>query len=270
MMNKNKNSWNYFYGSGARTFLVLFAGLLLSACSANHYDKGPIVEGDIAIHDPLEENNRRVFAFNQGLDRAVIHPVVKGYRTVTPRPVRKGLRNFLRNIRSPITLANQLLQGDLEGAGNVLVRAAVNSTVGVGGLFDVAGYEGIEYEPEDFGQTLAVWGVDHGPYLVVPLLGPSSLRDYSGYFADGMADPLRWWLFNINEEGWYFAKAGADYLDIRESLVDVLDELEASSIDYYASVRSTYYQRRDAMVNDLDANSIISGPAIPDYDDYSE
>ena len=109
---------------------------------------------------------------------------------------------------------------------------------------------GLPYEQEDFGQTLAVWGVGHGPYLVVPFLGPSSLRDYAGYAVDTFADPLRWYLHNIDEEGWYYAKLGADYIDLRESLIDVLKDLEASSIDYYAAVRSTYVQRREALVND--------------------
>ena len=200
--------------------------------------------------DPFESSNRTIFAFNKAVDKAVIHPVVKGYRFIVPEPGRKGLRNFLRNLKSPVTLANEVLQGDVDGAGKVVLRAVVNTLVGVGGVFDVAGSEGYEYEQEDFGQTLGAWGVGHGPYLVLPILGPSSARDYAGYIVDSFADPLRWYLFNIDEEGWYYAKVGVEYLDLRESLVDVLEELEKSSIDYYAAVRSTYYQRREALVRD--------------------
>lgn len=213
------------------------------------------------ISDPLENSNRAIFKFNNAVSHAVIHPVVKGYRTVVPKPARMGVRNFLRNLKSPTTFANQLLQGDLDGAGTVLVRAVINSTVGVGGLFDVAKEAGLKYEQEDFGQTLGVWGVGHGPYLVVPVLGPSSLRDYAGYFVDSYADPLRWYLFNIDEEEWYYAKLGADYLDLREDILDILEDLEKNSIDYYAAVRSTYYQRREALKNDEAAT------AMPDYDD---
>ena len=259
-------AWNKASIYKPRIALCIAAMLCLSSCAAD-FKKEPIIEGDIVIYDPLEDQNRNMLAFNQSVDRVLINPVVKGYRAATPQPVRTGIRNFLRNLRSPITFANQLLQGDLRGAGDAFVRAAVNTTVGVGGIFDVAGHEGIEYEPEDFGQTLAVWGVGNGPYLVVPILGPSSARDYAGYFVDSFADPLRMYLFNINHEEIYYAKLGVDYLDIRESLIDVLNELEASSIDYYASVRSTYYQRRQAMIYDLDASSIVAGPSIPDYDE---
>ncbi len=243
--------------------MAILASFVLASCSST--SEHPVMAGDIIISDPLEENNRRVFAFNSAVDKAVIHPVVKGYRTVVPKPARSGLTNFLRNLKSPITFANQVLQGDVEGATNVVLRAVVNTLVGVGGLFDVAGYEGIEYEPEDFGQTLAVWGVDHGPYLVVPFLGPSSMRDYAGYAVDSFADPVRWYLHNIEKESLYYAKAGADYLDLRHSFMDVLEDLEASSIDYYAAVRATYYQRREALVNDEDPSA---APAFPSYDDF--
>ncbi len=259
------------------SFLSLLAGasLLMAACASDNkqaalYDKAEgqnaiaPAAGDEAIgdmSDPLEGTNRAIFKFNNGVDHAVIHPVVKGYRKVVPQPARTGLRNFLRNLKSPTIFANQILQGDIKGAGTVFVRAVVNSTVGLGGLIDVAGMHGLDYEQEDFGQTMGVWGVGHGPYVVVPILGPSSVRDYAGYFVDAYADPLRWWLFNTDNEGWYYAKLGADYLDLRESLVDVLEELEKSSIDYYAAVRSTYYQRREALKNDE------MQTAIPDFDE---
>ncbi|MFN3700594.1 MAG: VacJ family lipoprotein [Alphaproteobacteria bacterium] len=248
-----------------KKFMALFgvmACLFMAGCATN---QEPIYVGDIKVDDRFESYNRSVFAFNQAVDSAVIHPVVRGYRTVVPSPIRTGLRNFLRTLRSPINFGNKVLQGDVQGAANVMARLIINVLVGAGGLFDVAGYEGIEYEQEDFGQTLAVWGVGHGPYLVMPFIGPSSLRDYTGYIVDGFADPLRWYLFNIEEHGIYYTKLGLDYLDLRESLIDVLEELEASSIDYYAATRSIYYQRRQALVNDEGRRALTP---MPDFDDY--
>jgi phospholipid-binding lipoprotein MlaA len=243
-MNNNKASAMKNFSKTISTLvLTIGAGLALASCASSDVQNAEIA-------DPFEGTNRAVFAFNNAVDDAVIHPVVEGYRTVVPKPGRLGLRNFLRNLKSPVTFANQMLQGDLNGAGDVVVRTTVNTLIGVGGIIDVAGSEGLKYEQEDFGQTLAVWGVGHGPYIVVPFLGPSSLRDYTGYAVDTFADPLRWYLHNIDEEGWYYAKLGADYLDLRESLMDVLKDLESSSIDYYAAVRSTYVQRREALVND--------------------
>jgi phospholipid-binding lipoprotein MlaA len=242
--------------------------LFVASCASNQEQ---IYVGDIKVDDRFEQSNRMVFAFNDTVNDAVVHPVVKGYRMAVPSPARTGVRNVLRTLRSPVNLGNQVLQGDIEGAGNVVTRTIINVLIGVGGIFDVAGYEGIEYEVEDFGQTLAVWGVDHGPYLVLPLIGPSSLRDYTGYVVDGFADPLRWYLFNIEEKGIYYTKVGLEYLDLRESLIDVLEELEASSIDYYAATRSIYYQRREAMVEDRArglARDASEYSEFPEYDDY--
>jgi phospholipid-binding lipoprotein MlaA len=247
------------------TLAVLAMGTLaISACATN--ETQTIAVGDVEMQDPFEDTNRAVFAFNNAVDDAVIHPIAKGYNTVLPSPVRTGVTNVLRNLRSPVDFTNQVLQGDAQGAHDVAVRAVVNTMVGGAGLFDVAAYEGIPYEFEDFGQTLAVWGVPHGPYLVVPVIGPSSARDYVGFFVDSYLDPLRWYLFNIDEKGIYYGKVGLQYLNLRASLVDVLEDLENSSIDYYAATRSAYYQQREALVNDQDSGE-FAVPDIPDYDD---
>ena len=247
-----------------RIFTMLAAAVLLvSACSTNDEK---VMAGAVEISDPFEDANRALFSFNTAVDKAVIHPVAKGYNAVLPGRVRTGIDNALKNLRSPVNFANQLLQGDIDGAGNVVVRAVVNTLLGLGGFIDLAGHEGIEYEGEDFGQTLAKWGVGHGPYLVVPIIGPSSTRDYVGFAVDSFADPLRWYLFNIDREGVYYGKVGLEYLNLRASLVDVLEDLEKSSIDYYAATRSAYYQRREALVNDQGEGSMA--PSIPDYDDY--
>jgi phospholipid-binding lipoprotein MlaA len=246
--------------------LMAVTALSVSGCSTTgNHAYG--VNGE--IHDPLEKVNRATFAFNDTLDQVILEPVTRGYKAVTPDFVREGLHNFLINLKSPITFANQLLQGDLEGAGNVLLRTTVNTFTGFGGLMDVAANEGIEYEPEDFGQTLAVWGVGHGPYLVLPIMGPSSFRDATGIVVDTIADPLRLYLFNTNQEDWYYARVVAASLDKRESLLDALDDLRKNSLDYYASIRSAYYQKRQTMIND-ESPDAMNGPDIPDYDEEDE
>lgn len=257
-------------GKSSASKLLLTAMALFSLGGCSTMNGSEVIDSGNVIYDPYEEMNRGVMSFNMAVDRTIINPVIKSYRTVTPQPARSGIQNFLRNLRAPIDLLNQLLQGDLSGARDVTLRAAINSSLGIGGVFDLAGYEGIEYESEDFGQTLAVWGIDHGPYLVLPLIGASSMRDYGGFFADSMADPFRWYLHNVDKEGLYYAKAGANYLTLRDSLYDTLTELERSSFDYYAAVRSTYYQHRKAMVSDVDGNhnqEELIFPEIPDFED---
>lgn len=236
--------------------------LSVTACSTTAEQSG-----DYAAMDPFEDVNRGVHAFNEGVDKAVLEPVAKGYRAVTPKGIRLGLRNFLRNLRSPVDLGNQVLQGDVEGATNQTARTFINTLAGFGGIVDVAEMGGIPYEPEDFGQTLAVWGVDHGAYVVMPLLGPSSIRDGAGLLVDSYFDPLRMYAFNIDEEEWHYTRTAVGIVDKREELLDVIDDLRKNSFDYYAALRSAYFQNRESLVNDSDPN-FTSGPAIPDYDDF--
>jgi phospholipid-binding lipoprotein MlaA len=222
--------------------LAILAVLPLSACSTM---------GDPSeISDPLEGVNRGVFKFNDAVDTAVLEPVARGYRAGVPQPARTGIRNFLQNLKSPLTIGNNLLQGDLNGAGDATTRMFANSLFGFAGVVDVAGKEGVRYQEEDFGQTLGKWGLGHGAYLVLPLFGPSSVRDTTGMLVDGYADPIRIWLTNTDNEGWYYARAGIAAVDKREELLDVLADLKKNSIDYYAAVRSTYAQRREALLND--------------------
>jgi phospholipid-binding lipoprotein MlaA len=223
---------------------------------------------DQEIADPFEGFNRAVFAFNDVADQAILRPVAKGYRFAVPQPARNGLRNFLRNLKSPVHLVNEVLQGDMDGAGNVLTRATVNTFVGVGGLFDVAGAEGYPYQPEDFGQTLATWGVGHGSYMMMPILGPSSVRDGSGIVVDMFFDPLNWYFYNVRpeNEGWKVARFVAEGVVKREELLDALDDLRRNSFDYYTAVRSAYVQRRAAEVSDQDGGGYGGAVAsIPDY-----
>lgn len=202
------------------SFIGLTALLLLSACASSNNTSD--------VYDPFEGSNRVVFAVNDAFDKALAKPVAQTYRVVLPEPARVGVRNVLRNLASPTNIANQLLQGDIGGAGNDVGRAVINTTLGVGGIFDVAGEMGLEYEPEDFGQTMGVWGIPPGPYFVVPVFGPSNLRDSTGRVVDFFADPLEIYLDNTNQEEWIYIRIGVYAVSQREGLLDVLDTLRDS------------------------------------------
>jgi len=253
--------------AGLRAALLLLLCAGLSSCASTAQTSRVDADADFAesgVSDPLENINRGTLAVNDVIDRGVLEPVARGYRAATPKEIRFGVRNFLRNLKSPIVIANQALQGDIEGTGTAVFRFVVNTLAGFGGILDVAADEGIAYEPEDFGQTLAVWGVGNGPYLVLPLFGPSTVRDGAGLVVDSFADPVRIYLFNTENEGWHYGRIAASVIDQREELLDVLDDLRQNSFDYYAALRSTYIQRRVALVRDEDPESSGS-PEIPDY-----
>lgn len=219
------------------------------------------------IRDPFEKYNRWMFSMNDKLDRHVIEPVARAYRAIVPKPVRTGGHNVITNLKSPITIGNNILQGDLSGAADATVRMVVNTLLGVGGIFDIAGSEGIKDEPEDFGQTLAVWGVGNGPYIVPPVLPPASLRDYTGTLVDMYADPVRLWLHNTDEDGWAYFRTGFGLLDTRTQLIDTVSDLRRSSVDYYATMRSAYVQRRVAQIKDSVSSHHESNADIPNYTD---
>jgi len=199
------------------------------------------------VNDPWEPFNRAMFDFNMVLDRNALAPVTRGYREVVPRPARAGIHNALANLMTPVDLLNNLLQGDLEGSAVTLKRFIVNTTAGIGGLIDAAAETGDERKYEDFGQTLAVWGVDSGHYIVWPLLGPSNPRDTVGSVVDTVSDPLFW--MGMKSE-WSQAgtaswtRTGLTIIDKREPLLDPLEELERTSVDYYVSIRDFYRQQR--------------------------
>lgn len=238
--------------------------LMAAGCASTGGPSEAAYVGNEQISDPMEGMNRGVFAFNEAVDKGVIEPVARGYRYITPKPVRNSVRNFLRNLRQPLVIGNELLQGDLEGFANASGRLFINTLLGVGGLFDVADMGGIPYEPEDFGQTLAVWGVGNGPYVVIPVLGPSTARDATGMMVDSFADPVRIYLFAHDLEWLHYTRIGVSAIDQREELLDVIDDLRANSFDYYAAIRSAYYQRRQALVSDMNPDE-ASAPEIPDY-----
>lgn len=243
-----------------RPALLLFAATLaaglLSACATKPTDPAELAAYRQA-DDPLEPLNRHVFNFNRGVDFWIVRPATQLYRFVIPKPVRNSVHNFLTNLNSPLVIANELLQGNPERAGQATERFLMNSTVGIGGLFDVAAKK-IPPIDDDFGQTLAIWGVGNGPYLVLPLLGPSSPRDATGTAVDYFADPVDLYLDHHNvHNNWDYARTGAEVLDARSRNIETFDQIERTSLDYYAVIRSLYRQHRAA---EIKANT---GPETP-------
>jgi phospholipid-binding lipoprotein MlaA len=202
---------------------------------------------DPSQNDPYESFNRRMFEFSDRLDRNVMLPVAKGYVKVVPEPARDGVHNILDNLNEPITLANDILQGEPKHAIQSVGRMIVNTSIGLGGLVDVATPMGIPPHEEDFGITLALWGVDEGPYLFLPLFGPSNPRDLGGRLVDIGFDPMTYIGFDGKD---YFSGSRqlAAIVDERSRNIDTLDELRKSSVDLYATLRSLYRQHRNSQI----------------------
>lgn len=215
-----------------------------------------------AVNDPLESMNRAIFEFNEGLQDVLLRPLAKFYNATVNLTVRQGISNFLDNLSSPVVFANDLLQGEFERALITFGRAFINSTIGIVGLADVATELGIERHDEDFGQTLAVYGMGEGFYLVLPIFGPSSPRDAIGKLViDSYLDPLGLWLDNTDRDNIQYTLTGAEGLDEYAGIVDELNQVKKTSVDYYAAVRSLYRQKRKAEINN---GSILELPPIPD------
>ncbi|WP_338148159.1 MlaA family lipoprotein [Neoroseomonas eburnea] len=195
-------------------------------------------------NDPFEPANRAMFEVHEVADRFVLQPVAEAYRDVLPQPVRNGIRNALGNLRAPVILANDLLQGNISRARITLGRFMVNSTLGIGGILDVARDWGVPGHSEDFGQTLAVWGAGEGFYMFVPLFGPSSPRDLVGQGVDIALHPLTWLGQGaaVDAAGW--VRLGLVVVDTREALLEPIDQVRATSLDPYSTLRSAYRQRR--------------------------
>ena len=199
-------------------------------------------------NDPLESVNRAVFDATVALDHAVIRPVAVGYGALAPEEVRHSVRNFLNNLDSPPVLANQLFQGEFQVAGITAARFGVNTTVGVGGLFEVAEDWGLPHHSADFGETLGRYGVGEGPYLFLPLIGPAPPRDLAGRVVDYFLDPLSYVQWGSRSYVPYL-RVTLDAVDLRQRNIEALDEVEHTSVDYYASVRSLYRQTRNNEIN---------------------
>ena len=220
--------------------LTLLSCLLVGGCAT-------LPSGKPDPRDPWERFNRTTFKFNDALDRAIARPVAKAYVKVMPRVVRTGVSNALSNLDTVPTIINDALQGKFRMAGHDSARFLLNSTLGLGGLFDPASAAGLEYNEEDLGQTFGKWGVKSGPYLVLPVLGPSSARDAFSRAADTFLEPV-WYL---EDDSTRYLIRLIDLLDQRAGLLELDAQLERS-YDRYAFVRNAWLQRREYQVRDGD------------------
>jgi phospholipid-binding lipoprotein MlaA len=229
-------------------YLARRGGLLLAALLLLN-SVGASAERSPNDRDPWEGMNRGIYSFNTGLDTVLIHPIAKGYNWVLPKPVRKGVSNFFDNLGDVVTVVNDLLQGKFEQALEDTSRVLWNSTIGIGGLFDPASAMGLERHQEDLGQTFGVWFAkdDPGPYLVLPILGPSTVRDGTGLIGDIFTWPVYW----LPAKGYVtWGLAGLGYLDTRAELLETEKVLDEASLDRYAFLRDSYFQHRRDQVYD--------------------
>ncbi len=220
---------------------IIVIGAALSACATTNNPDS------LAQNDPYEPTNRAIFKLNQSLDENVAVPVARFYNHAVPEPLRDGIHNALYNMDLPVTFANDVLQGEAVRAAQTVGRVTINSTLGVGGLFDMASRMGIPDHTEDFGQTLGVHGVGEGPYLVLPLLGPAPPRDLGGKVVDIFFDPFTYARFDGFRTLGY-VRAGVGVLDLRARNIDTIEQIERSSVDYYATQRSLYRQYRNSEI----------------------
>jgi phospholipid-binding lipoprotein MlaA len=222
---------------GVRLASVLFLSGLCGAA---------IAAGTGGKADPWQGVNRRIYNFNDTLDRNIIKPVARTYSEYTPKPVKKGITNLFSNANDPFVSVNGLLQGKFKQAGSDLGRFLVNSTVGIGGLVDWASGWGMPKHQEDFGQTLGYWGVGQGPYMVLPILGASTLRDTAGYVVDMAANPV----FYVAPAAATIPSGSVNAVDTRANLLKSENVVREAALDRYQFIREAYLQRRESLVND--------------------
>ena len=198
------------------------------------------------VSDPLEPVNRVIFSFNDKVDTYVLRPVAQTYVNVVPQLVRTGVSNVFGNVGDMFSAVNSLLQGKREKLGNDLGRVLVNSTFGLGGIFDVAGYADVEKGNEDFGQTFGYWGIPAGPYLVIPFLGPSNIRDATGLVIQSYIDPVN----QVTPDSARYELWGLRVIDARAGLLGTEDLVSGAALDRYTFIRSAYSQRRRSLIFD--------------------
>jgi phospholipid-binding lipoprotein MlaA len=256
----NNTSWKKTARKSSTAFIMSLA-ITLSSCATRPSASDPIaLQAYEDANDPLEPFNRAVFAFNNGFDKIALAPAARIYRTLGPAIVRDGISNFVYNWKEPVTFINDILQAEPKRAGISLGRFLINSTFGLLGFLDTASYWGIEGHKEDFGQTFAVWGIGEGFYLMLPFLGPSSARDFSGFMLDFFYDPVSMTLTNHGLTYIRYGRLAMRGLIYREKNLETLDDLSRSSADFYATIRSAYRQNRQYKIS----NGVIN---IDDEDD---
>lgn len=239
--------------------LLLAATLLgFGACASKPADQLAQQEADDA-NDPLEPTNRFFYRVNDGLDTYILRPVAVAYRDVVPGAVRRPIHNVLANMSSPVVFTNDVLEAKSRRAGTTMMRFILNTTVGIGGLFDVATDLGYPQHDADFGVTLALWGVGSEPFLFLPVLGPSNVRDATGFGADIAIDPLTWASFGGSKTLGY-ARFGLGAVDARERVIDTVDSVKKTALDPYATFRSLYRQNR---ASEIDKVRNDNGATVP-------
>ena len=249
----------------SKKLLILTLSIFFLTLNANSASDGELTlnkdEEKKQIKDCFEKLNRATFSFNQGLDKAIIKPLAKGYRKL-PDPIQKGTTNAVKNLSNLITIPNNILQGDIKIAIINTARLAVNTTIGLLGTIDVANKMGFpKYEKEDYGQTLGAWGIGPGCYIVLPVLGPSTVRDTAGSFANVLGgDP--WYNASVHgnneflSESAFIASKALSGIDFRANNIESFENLETNSIDFYASVKSLYLQDRQNKIENNQRGSI--------------
>lgn len=251
-------------GGRRRGAVLLASALALAACAQAPADPAARAEFE-TNNDPAEPTNRAVFQANQFVDRNALKPVARGYAEYVPGRVRHSLHSFVSNLEEPVIAINDLLQGNTSRAWNTTQRFAVNTTLGGAGLFDVATDWDRPRHDADFGQTLGVWGVEPGPAVQLPLFGPSNLRDTAGKVAGAFLNPLAL-VGGTAGSVVSAASGGVGVVDGRSGLLPVTDDLERSSLDYYATLRSIMAQRRARLVTEGKVGAVAGEKELPDLD----
>ncbi len=230
----------------AAAWVLLAAAILGGGCATVPKDPAALAEYK-ANNDPIEPFNRKMFALNLALDKAVIKPLAQGYRAAIPEKGRDAIRNMLVNLGEPLVFGNTILQARWRDAETTAKRFVINTTVGIVGINDFASRHGLHHQIGDFGQTLHAWGFGEGPYLVVPVVGPSNPRDLTGSIGDIYGDPIRYVAAANNyPASWSVGRFVVTGIDERAQNIDSLDALQRQSVDFYAALRSLVRQKRAA------------------------
>jgi phospholipid-binding lipoprotein MlaA len=231
--------------------MALAVPMLLGACAAKPPASDPDALAEYnETNDPLEPTNRVFYAINNGLDTVILKPLAQAYRFAVPQPVRNGVHNVLVNLGTPVTLGNDILEAKPRRAGDTLMRFAINTTIGVVGIFDVADRLGYPAHDSDFGITMALWGMPAGPFLFLPILGPSDPRDATGFGVDLAMDPFTWVGKGAAVTALKWSKTVISAVDARERVLDAIDEIKKTALDPYATFRSLYRQHRASQIAD--------------------
>lgn len=242
--------------------VALVAGLTLAGCATSPPANDPEAVAEFKqTNDPLEPGNRAVYAVNDALDRVILRPVAVSYNYAVAPEVRSHIHNLLDNLGNPVVLMNDMLQGKPKRAGDTLMRLVLNTTIGVGGFFDVATGWGWPAHDADMGMTFAVWGAPEGPFLMLPVFGPSNPRDGIGMAGDMMAAPTGYLPHGLENTVFSTTKTVMGAVDARAGAVDDLDKINAQALDPYATIRSLWRQHRQSQIDEAKKPEILTQPS---------